>query len=288
MLKEVLEYLEVKPGKKFIDGTLGGASYTLALAKRIGPSGKVLSIDLDDLAIANASQKIKKEKIDNIVLVQDNFKNIKKIITDRFPSNTKFSGVVLDLGLSSAQLSDSQRAFSFKDDRPLEMSFGPSNNKSTIDIINKYSVQELSRIFKEYGEEKSANRLAEEIVKVRKFKNIKTSQELVRIIKNIIPDNLHSKINPATKVFQALRIETNEELSALEKFLEDILEFIEKNGRLVIVSFHSGEDRLVKNFFRNSAHLEILTKKPILAGMSELNSNPRARSAKLRVARLLV
>ncbi len=284
MLKEVLEYLQPQVGQKFIDGTLGSAAYTLALAETVGKSGKILSIDLDALAIEHAKAKIKERKLTNIILVSGNFKNIKKLVDDNFPVGTKFAGLVLDLGLSSAQLADNSRGFSFKGERPLNMSFGADNEKLTEQIVNQYSLLELTRIFQEYGQERSAYRIAQAIVASRKVKAIKTTAELVKIVEQAVPPRYHHRIHPATKVFQALRLETNEELSALSSVLPAALEVLEPQGRLVIISFHSGEDRLVKRFFKNNASLQILTKKPLRPKDSEVNLNPRARSAKLRAA----
>lgn len=286
MLKEALEYLQPKSGQKFIDGTLGGASYTLSLAAAVGEKGKVVSLDLDESALKNAALVIAKNKLNNVILISGNFKNIKEIIADRFPVGTKFDGFVLDLGLSSAQLEDETRGFSFKGERPLNMSFGTENERSTEQIINQYSLSELARVFSEYGEERQAYHLAQAVVAARRVKRFKTTSDLVHLIENVVPVRYHSKIHPATKIFQALRMETNEELSALSAVLSAALELLKPAGRLVVVSFHSGEDRIVKRFFKNSASLQILTKKPVVPTVAEININPRARSAKLRAATL--
>ncbi len=284
MLKEVLHYLQAQAGQKFIDGTLGGAGYTLALAQAVGSTGQILALDLDELAIQNAQAEIKKNKLNNIVLVRSNFKNIKRVVTDNFPPQTKFAGLVLDLGLSSAQLNDESRGFSFQGRRPLKMSFGAGGERSTIEIVNKYSFSELARVFQEAGERNWSEALAQEIIIARKSKVLQTTADLVQIIKQVIPQNSNVKINSATKVFQALRLETNQELEALAEVLLASLEVLELGGRLVIVSFHSGEDRLVKHFFKDNRNLQIITKKPISPGAAEVNINPRARSAKLRAA----
>lgn len=285
MLKEVITYLDPSLGQKFIDGTLGGAGYTLAISELIGKSGKILSVDLDQLAIEKAKAEIDSRKLKNIVLVQNNFRNLKKIVEEIFPKNYRFNGLVLDLGLSSAQLDDEERGFSFKGNRPLDMAFGPENRRSTEEIINNYSLLELTRIFREYGEESRAYQIAKGIVAFRRNKKIKTTAELVEIVDKMSPRRFHSKINPATKVFQALRIETNDELSALSEVLSDAVELLMPGGRIVVVSFHSGEDRIVKRFFKGNADLEILTKRPLIPSEDESLDNPRARSAKLRAAR---
>jgi len=280
MLKEVLEHLQVKPGKKYIDCTLGGAGYTTAIAEK---KGKVLAIDLDDLALNNARKIIEDRKLKNVILVKDNFKNLREIVVGEFPAGTKFSGIVLDLGLSSAQLDDIERGFSFKGSRPLDMTFGPSDN-STEEIVNSYPLLELTRIFREYGEERRAYPIAKAIVQGRKKKRIKTTTDLVQIVEECVPKRFHQRIHPATKIFQALRMETNTELDSLSQVLPSASDLLEKGGRLVVVSFHSGEDRIVKRYFKSDEGLEILTKRPLIAGEEEVRVNSRSRSAKLRAA----
>ena len=284
MLNEILEYLKPKLGQKYIDCTLGGAGYTVAIAKKVGDSGQVIGIDLDELAIKHAQEIISEQKLKNIILINDNFKNLKKEITGKFSKSEKFDGIVFDLGLSSAQLDDEARGFSFKGERPLDMSFGPVNEKSTEEIINHYSLLELTKIFQEYGEEKHAYQIAKAIIKARQEKTIKTTGDLVSIIEKTIPFRYRSKIHPATRVFQALRMETNEELTSLLEVLPDALSLLKPKGRLVVVSFHSGEDRIVKRFFKGESSVKILTKRPLIPSDSETEANPRARSAKLRVA----
>lgn len=284
MLSEVLEYLKPQAGQKFIDGTLGGAGYTLALAKAAGESGIVLSTDLDPLAIDNAKDKIAKLKLKNIILVRDNFKNLAKIVREKFSAQEKFDGIVFDLGLSSAQLDDKERGFSFKSSGPLDMAFGTDSEISTTEIVNTYPLLELTRIFQEYGEERQAYRYAKAIVEARKLKRIETVSDLVSVIENLYPPKFYHKIHPATKLFQALRMETNSELASLSQVLPDAINLLKPNGRVVIISFHSGEDRIVKRFFRGCEDIKILTKRPLVPTDSEIIANPRARSAKFRVA----
>ncbi len=286
MLKEIISFLDPKPGGKFIDCTLGGAGYTTTIAQLVGEKGKVLAIDLDGLALKNAESLLKDKKIKNVILKESNFKNLDEVANSVFKEGTLFDGIVFDLGLSSAQLDDEARGFSFKGERPLDMSFGPENNISTENIINSYSLIELTNIFREYGEEKQAYRIAKKIVESRKKKRIKTTSDLTSIIEEIIPLRPWLKINPATKVFQALRIETNEELKVLEEALEKAEKLLKPGGKLVVVSFHSGEDRIVKNFLRDrkGKSFKILTKRPELPDNFEAGSNKRARSAKLRAA----
>lgn len=284
MLNEVLNYLDPRPGKKYIDCTLGGAGYTIALAKEVGNNGQVIGIDLDELAIKNAQKLIAEQKLENIVLINNNFKNLKTAVGEKFSPEAKFDGIVFDLGLSSAQLDDEARGFSFKGDRPLDMSFGPVNSRSTEEIVNSYPLLDLTRIFQEYGEERHAYRLAKAIVEERKTKRIKTTADLVAIVERVIPFRFRSKIHPATRIFQALRMETNEELASLAEVLPDAVSLLKPHGKLVVVSFHSGEDRIVKRFLKAETNLKILTKRPLIPSEEETADNPRARSAKLRAA----
>ncbi|MEA3463890.1 MAG: 16S rRNA (cytosine(1402)-N(4))-methyltransferase RsmH [Patescibacteria group bacterium] len=301
MLNEVLEYLNPQPDQYFIDCTLGGAGYTIAIAKKIEPKGKVLAIDLDDLAIKNAESQIKRQKLKNIILVNDNFKNLSKIAKKYF-SNKKINGIVFDLGLSSAQLQDRNRGFSFQKDALIDMAFGQSEI-STINIINKWKEEELKKIIKEYGEERFAKKIARAIVDYRKIKQIKTIWQLIEVIKSVIPKRYqYGKIHPATRTFQALRIATNNELENLRQVLPQALDLLVSGGMAAVISYHSLEDRIVKHFFKtesrdcicplsypacrcqHKARIKILTKKVIRAGEEEIRNNPRARSAKLRAA----
>lgn len=301
LLEEVLDFLRPKPGQFFIDGTLGGGGYTGALAKAVGAKGKILSFDLDKSAIINTQRKFIKQK--QIILIHDNFKNLlENINTLGFKKTPNFNGIVADLGLSSAQLADESRGFSFNLDAPLDMSFGKSR-KSTYSIVNKYSERDLYRIIKEYGEERYAKLIAKKIVNRRKTSSIKSTKDLVEIISQAVPASyLRKKIHFATKTFQALRIETNDELNSLKIFLPQAVELLIKGGRIAIVSFHSLEDRIVKHYFKKEARdcicpkefptcqcehravLKILSKKPVKASPKEISNNPRSRSALLRVA----
>lgn len=304
MLKDVLEGVDAKPGQKFIDCTLGGAGYTLALSEKVGHTGLVVAVDLDDLAIANAKSKIEEHNIKNIILVQDNFRNLQKIIDDNCPEGTLFDGVVMDLGLSSVQLADETRGFSFQGDRPLDMAFNQDLHTAiaTTTVVNRYPLERLTKIFREYGEEPKAYQLAKVIIEKRKGNWIKTTGQLLEVISTVLKPNPKSRINPATKVFQALRMETNRELEALQEVLPVAFNLLKTGGKLAVVSFHSGEDRIVKEFFKkegrdclcpasaplcvcgHKATLKMLSKKPITASGDESNDNPRARSAKLRLA----
>lgn len=286
MLKEVLELLDIKKGGQYIDGTLGGGGYTRAISQAIGKKGKMLSTDLDPLAIDNFLEN----KLENVLVINDNFSNIKEVVlkNKKFLLKNKFDGIVVDLGLSSAQLEDDDRGFSFQHDSNLDMSFGPQIENSTYWIVNNYQSSDLEKIIKEYGEESWARKIVEHIIAYKKKKRIETTQELAEIIAGAIPKKFWAKrIHPATKTFQALRIETNQELESLKEFLPQAIELLDKGGRLVVVSFHSLEDRIVKNYFRDLSKLEdcnirILTPKPLIPEQSEIEKNYRSRSAKLR------
>ena len=322
MLKEVLEYLDPKSGQEFIDCTLGGAGYTVEIAKRVGATGKVLAIDLDKLAIENAKKVFKKTRlrqgyggqVKNVILIYGNFKNLQKIIKEEFKGERdKFDGIVFDLGLSSAQLEDKSRGFSFQLDAPLDMAFGQetgNRKQETEFIINNYKQEELTKILREYGEEKFARRIARKIVDYRNDKSIKTTGQLVYIIESAVQaiynNNLrHSgarKIHFATRTFQALRIATNKELESIEIALPQAVDLLRKGGRIAVISYHSLEDRIVKRFFKKESksclcppdipicqcghktQIKILTKKIVLPSEEEIKINPRARSAKMRVA----
>lgn len=301
LLEEVLNALNPKPGQTYIDCTLGGASYTRALAQAVGKKGRVISIDADEMAIENAEGILKKDNFQNVSLVHDNFRNLEAIAQEYAPDGV--DGIVFDLGLSSAQLDDESRGFSFQGDRPLDMAFGAGESVSTINLINSSPLSELTRIFRELGEEPQAYRLAKEIIAARKHKKIKSTKELVDIILKITPARyLKSRIHPATRVFQALRLATNDEFGSLKEALIATTDILKVGGRLVVVSFHSGEDRIVKQWFKqestdclcppqapvcicgHQARFKVIVKKPLMASDEELKENPRARSAKLRVA----
>lgn len=303
MLAEVLAYLDPKPGGIFFDGTLGGGSYAREIASRVGPTGLVLATDLDRLAIENAEKWPKLNKNLKIKIKNDNFNALYKILREEWPKKSiSFDGVVLDLGLSSAQLADPDRGFSFKLDAPLNMAFG-SGTRSTEVIVNKYSQDKLYRIIKDLGEERFAMNIARSIVDYRHHKKITSTVDLLECISRAVPERFkkNSKIHFATKTFQALRMETNRELESLTEFLPQALEHLKPGGRMAIVSFHSLEDRIVKNFFKTEsrdcicpseqplcscnhhAKIKIITKKPIKAATAEVGKNPRSRSAILRV-----
>jgi len=287
LLSETLSFLNPQPGKNFIDGTFGGGGHALAILEKIKPSGKLLGIDWDRKVVQNSQAQ-------NLILVNGNYRELKKIYQqakDEYDLG-KISGIILDLGLSSDQLIDEERGFSFNSCQPLDMRFDTSDDRSrAADILLRAGAEELIRIFKEYGEEPLAQPIARAVIARRKKgEDIQSATMLVRLISDIYRQRYHrpSKRNPATRVMQALRIAVNDEFGNIRKVLPQAVELLEKGGRLAVISFHSGEDRIVKNFFRDwskgdGARLKVLTKKPIVASAREVKSNPRSRSAKLRV-----
>lgn len=276
LLKQTIEYLDIKDNENYIDCTLNGGGHTREILKRT--NGKVLGIELD----YEIFKKIKNENIERLIPINDSYANLKKIVEENKFENIK--GILLDVGMSSFHVDESKRGFSFLKDEPLSMSY--SGKTSADEIVNNYSSKDLERIIKDYGEEKFARKIAEEIVKRRP---IKTTFQLVETIRKAVPNNYQrEKIHFATRTFQALRIETNKELNNLESVLPQALEILEKGGRLVAISFHSLEDRIIKNFFKNrKEEIELLTIKPVLPDELEIKSNPRARSAKLRAIKKL-
>lgn len=309
LLKETIELLSPQPNQHFIDCTLGGGGHSQAILERTGPHGKLLGIDLDEKAIEHCQNKLKKF-FSRFILAQDNFKNINKIKNEYFSEYT-ISGILADLGLSSNQLQGGAgRGFSFQTDGQLDMRLAAGQSLTAAEIVNNYSIQELIKIFKEFGEENLAGLIAQKISAFRRHKKIKTTAELAEIILQAYREKLKSKkaipwvggLHPATKVFQALRLAVNDELNNLKKFLADAVDILPSGGRLAVISFHSLEDRIVKKFFQTEnkdclcppqlpvcqCHhqriLKIITKKAVQPTSEEIKNNPRSRSAKLRVA----
>lgn len=277
-----------KPNENFIDCTLGDGGHTMEILRRTAPRGRILAFELDQRAISKARDRLKEGGLlDRVEIINDNFRNLKKY-AGALP---QVHGILADLGLRSGQLKEGGGGFSFQKDEPLDMRFG-AQGRSAAEIVNAYSVDELSKIFREYGEEKNHRHIAKAIAESRKNKPIETTGELAEIILEFYRRKLHTKkeipwtrgIHPATRVFQALRIEANDELGALKQLLSDGVEILSSGGRMAIISFHSLEDRIVKRFYRTSPRLVIKTKKPIKVSEEEAQNNPRARSAKLRVA----
>ncbi|MCD6442023.1 16S rRNA (cytosine(1402)-N(4))-methyltransferase RsmH [bacterium] len=282
LLDEVLGYLQPKAGQNFIDCTIGRGGHSFKILSYTGPDGKILGIDLSPEAI---------EKIDNqrrvlnlrerIILANDNFANLEEIVERN--SFSPVNGILLDLGLSSDLIESSGRGFSFMRDEVLDMRFGPESSDLTAqEIINQYSEKTLREIFWRYGEERYSNRIAREIVKNRERKKIETSAQLSELIKNALGFRFH--IKTLARVFQSLRIVVNRELENLQQALISSLNILSPSGRIVVLSYHSLEDRIVKRFFKEGNAFKILTKKPIVPSNEEIKKNPRSRSAKLRAA----
>ncbi len=296
MLKEAVGALECQDGKLYIDATLGGGGYSELILQKISPNGRLISFDVDSDAISAASEKLK--DYENLIIVNDSYTNIKKYLAE---NNIKeiTGGIVFDLGASVPQLTSKKRGFSFLSDSKLDMRFNQSANFTAYDVVNDYKEDELVRIFSEYGEERFSKRIAKKIVETRKKEKIETTKDLVGIVFEATP-RIKSRIHPATRVFQAIRIEVNHELDNIKNTLNDVLTLLGNNAILSIVTFHSLEDRIVKNFFRyysrewlgadgmfdyNPPLLELVNKKPIMASEDEIKINPPSRSAKLRIAR---
>ncbi|EGD50729.1 16S rRNA (cytosine1402-N4)-methyltransferase [Thermoanaerobacter thermohydrosulfuricus] len=300
LLKETIEYLNIKPEGIYVDGTLGGGGHSEEILKRL-TTGKLIAIDRDLDAIKASKERLKNYK--NVEYINDNFKNIKEILKSL--DIDKVDGILLDLGVSSYQLEEVERGFSYMKDAPLDMRMDKNSPFSAYDVVNKYSQQELERVIREYGEEKWASRIAKFIAKEREKGEIKTTFQLVEIIKNAVPASARREgPHPAKRTFQAIRIEVNEELKGLDKAIEDMVEVLRGKGRIAIITFHSLEDRIVKNTFKKLENpctcphnmpctcgkeplIKIITKKPVLPSKEEIETNSRSRSAKLRVAEKL-
>lgn len=284
MKEDVIRFLDPKPNENFIDCTVGEGGHALALLERSKPSGKVLGIDADPIILERLKRKVEAADYEKrLILVCDNFANLSEIV-EKY-SFKRVSGVLFDLGLSSWHIEESGRGFSFLRNEPLDMRYNPENPLKAEAIVNFWSLREIWRILRVYGQERFARRIAEEIVRSRP---LKTTVDLVMAVERATPSWYHrGRIHFATKTFQALRIAVNNELENFEKALPQALNIMNKGGRLVVISFHSLEDRIVKNFLREKAKeglVKILTKKPVRPTMKEVAENPRARSARLRAA----
>ncbi|MEI6288019.1 MAG: 16S rRNA (cytosine(1402)-N(4))-methyltransferase RsmH [bacterium] len=291
LLEEILKYLDPASNQNFVDCTFGGGGHSLAILEKIKPQGKVLGIDWDSQAVPKSQNK-------NLILVNDNYKNLSDIINGLNNVSTigKINGILLDLGLSSDQLGQRDRGFSFQSQGLLDLRYDINSDRPTAtEILRSYSEQDLFQIFKDYGEEPLASAIAKTISAYRREgRPVETAEVLVQLVSNVYKRifKSRSKKNPATRVFQALRIAVNDEFGNLRSVLPQAIGLLEPGGRLAVISFHSGEDRLVKNFFRSiggkeNPTIKILTKKPVIASHDEKEKNPRSRSAKLRVAQKL-
>lgn len=298
LLNECIQNLNIKPSGIYVDGTLGGGGHSYEILKRLDKNGKLIGIDRDKDALLAAKEKLK--EFDNLYTVHDNHANIKNILKELNISGV--DGILLDLGVSSYQLDEADRGFSYMHDAKLDMRMNREDSLSAYDVVNKYSEEKLTKIFFDYGEERYSKSIARKICEKRKEKNIETTLELVDIIKSAMPTKaLNEKQHPAKRVFQAIRIEVNEELTKLKQAVVDAIMSLNDNGRLAIITFHSLEDKIVKHTYEEmegrcicpkdfpvcvcnfKSYGNIVNKKPIVSNEEELEENARARSAKLRV-----
>lgn len=298
MLNEAVDALNCEHGKIYVDCTLGGGGHSELILKKISPDGRLIAFDIDEDAINAASKRLENYK--NLTIVKDSYVNIKRILSDLGIEKIT-GGILFDLGASYHQLTKQERGFSFSKEAPLDMRFNQDSDFSAYDVVNTYSEEDLVRIFSEYGEEHFSKRIARTIVEQRKTKKLATTTELADLIVKCTP-HVKSNIHPATRVFQAIRIEVNQELKNVKNALCDVLDLLDIGAIISVISFHSLEDRLVKQFFKYHSQrchcdktqmictcpppkLELINKKPIVAGEKELGENPPSRSAKLRIAR---
>lgn len=300
LLKETVDGLDIKPDGIYVDGTLGGGGHSDEILKRLD-TGLLIGIDQDENALKAASERLK-DYGDRFLPVRDNFSNILAVL--KRLNIEKIDGMMMDLGVSSHQLDEADRGFSYRFDAPLDMRMDQRSALDAYQVVNTYSEDELNRIIKEYGEENWARRIAKFICEARAEKPVETTQELVDLVYKAIPANARREGgHPAKRTFQAIRIEVNGELEILKQTIEDITSVLNKNGRISVITFHSLEDRLIKHTFKglaqgcicppelpmcmcnNKPKVKIITRKPILPSETELEVNSRSKSAKLRVAK---
>jgi len=286
MLDEALDLLHVQPGGTYLDGTLGGGGHTRMILDRSAPNGKVISLDVNRKALEKAREHFASYG-DRFIASEENFRWLDRAAEAAHVS--ELDGVFLDLGYSSDELEDPRLGLSFRQDGPLDMRFGPKSNDDGLtaaEIVNSWSQDDLEKLIRNFGEEKFARRIAQKIVLARKSARIIRTLELASIVQAATPGNYEQgRIHPATRTFQALRIVVNDEVQALKQAIGAAYKVLKQDGRLVIISFHSIEDRIVKLAFNHSEEWEPLHKKPLIPSEEEARENPRARSAKLRAAR---
>ncbi len=280
MLDEAIEWLVPAPGKVLVDGTLGGGGHAVALAKLVEPDGRILAIDLDPEAIERCEPIVASLPVD---LAIGSYTKIPELL-QAYEIN-HVDGILLDIGLSSDQLADEERGFSYQSEGTLDLRFDRSRGEAAWQLLARLDERKLANIIYQYGEERLSRRIARRIVGKRRENPIRTANQLADLVRSCVPRSRGHSIDPATRTFQALRIAVNQELASLEQALERLPECLSPGGRLAIISFHSLEDRLVKHAFRNDSRLEVLTKRPLRPSDAEVEQNPRARSAKMRVAK---
>ena len=299
LLDETIENLDIKPDGIYVDGTLGGAGHAREVCKRLGENGRFIGIDQDEEAIAVSTKRLE-EFGEKVTIVKNNYVHMKQVLQAQ--GIDKVDGIVLDLGVPSYQLDNAERGFSYMEDAPLDMRMDREQPITAKDIVNRYPEAELVRIIKDYGEERYARNIARNILREREKKEIETTGQLVDIIRSSMPAKARNgKGHPAKRTFQAIRIECNQELEVLREALDDMIELLNEGGRLCIITFHSLEDRMVKNSFRKAEQPctcppdfpvcvcgkkskgKVVTRKPILPSEEEIKENSRSKSAKLRV-----
>ncbi len=299
LLQETIDSLAIKPDGIYVDGTTGGGGHSYEICKRLGAEGRLICIDQDTEALKAAGERLE-PFAGQITLIKSNYSQMKEVLKEQ--GIDKVDGIVLDLGVSSYQLDNGERGFSYRENAPLDMRMDQDSTVSARDIINEYSESELCRIIREYGEERFARNIARNICKKRQDKPIETTFELVDIIRGSMPAKArNAKGHPAKRTFQAIRIECNQELEVLQWALNDMVDMLKDGGRISIITFHSLEDRIVKTSFRkyenpctcppdfpvcvcgNKSKGKVITRKPILPSEEECNKNTRSKSAKLRV-----
>lgn len=299
LLEETVKQLNIKKDGIYVDGTLGGAGHSYRICKKLGEGGRLIGIDQDEEAVRTSTERLK-EFGDRVSIVKSNYVHMKQILKELGIGGV--DGIVLDLGVSSYQLDNAGRGFSYMEDAPLDMRMDREQSITAKEIVNSYPESEIFRIIKEYGEERFAKSIARNIVKTRKEKEIETTLELVDIIRRSMPAKARNgKGHPAKRTFQAIRIECNRELEVLREALDTMVDLLNDHGRICIITFHSLEDRIVKTHFKKSENPctcppdfpvcvcgnvskgKVVTRKPILPSAEEQEKNPRSKSAKLRV-----
>lgn len=299
LLEESIDALQIKPDGIYVDGTLGGGGHSYEICTHLSDKGRLIGIDQDEAAIEAATRRLERFK-DRVTIVRSNYCNIKREL-DRL-GIASVDGVILDLGVSSYQLDEASRGFTYREDAPLDMRMDQRQTLSAKEVVNEYSEMELYHIIRDYGEEKFAKNIAKHIVSARNQKALETTGELIHVIKAAIPAKMRAVGgHPAKRTFQAIRIEVNRELEVLENSLGDMIDLLNDGGRICVITFHSLEDRIVKNKFRECENPctcpkefpvcvcgkkskgKVITRKPVIPSQEELEDNSRAKSSKLRV-----
>ena len=299
LLDETIEYVNVKPDGIYVDGTLGGGGHAFEVCKRLGEHGHFVGIDQDAAAIEAAGKRLAPFK-DKVDIVRSNYKDMKRVLQDL--GIQKVDGIVLDLGVSSYQLDNAERGFTYREDVPLDMRMDQRQSKTARDIINEYSEMELFHMIRDYGEDKFAKNIAKHIVMERDKHPIETTGQLIAVIDRAIPAKIRAKSgHPAKKTFQAIRIELNHELEVLNDSLDTMIDLLNEGGRICIITFHSLEDRIVKTIYKRNENPcicppsfpvctcgrkpkgKVITRKPVVPQAEEINNNKRSKSSKLRV-----